>query len=283
MSFVLPLQLQSIHDERLETLKKGQWSEVYSEILKKNKTITLAQRLKPWRKGPFELPDFKINAEWDCAQKWSRLEKHLKNPGLCLDIGGGNGYYMQKLIEAGATEVIGFEPGPLNFLQFKFIQNFASKSDESQKFFLLGAEHVSLLEQKFDTILYMGIFYHHRDPLDHLMKIREALKPNGSLFLETIGIAGMGHELFIPTERYAGMPNVWMLPTLNALIRILERLKFTQIEVISKEWGGTAEQRATEWSGDKSYQDVIDPMNSELTIEGHPIPQRFLIRAKRKA
>ena len=185
---------------------------------------------------------------------------------------------MRKLAELGA-QVTGFDPGPLNYLQWKYIEKFTPNED--QKMYLLGAEHTEKVSRSFDGILYMGVFYHHRDPLAQLMHIREALKNKGTLYLETIGIAGDSERIHIPGDRYAGMPNVWLLPTLKSLIKILERLKFIDIEVLSTSWEGVDEQRSTEWSAPHSFQDVLDPKNPRLTIEGEPYPERFLIKASR--
>ena len=148
--------------------------------------------------------------------------------------------------------------------------------------YLLGAEHTELVSRSFDGILYMGVFYHHRDPLAQLLHIREALKNKGTLYLETIGIEGKDERLYVPGERYAGMSNVWMLPTLKSLLKILERLRFIDIEVLATAWEGVDEQRSTEWSAPHSFKDVLDPHNPRLTIEGEPYPERFLIKASRQ-
>ena len=36
----------------------------------------------------------------------------------------------------------------------------------------------------------MGIIYHHKNPIEQLTTIREALKPGGRIIFETIGIPG---------------------------------------------------------------------------------------------
>lgn len=280
MRFQLPKNLQLIHDERLSHLMHSKQGELLKSMMTGDHSREMALRLKPWRKGPFTLPEFTIDSEWVSEKKWQRLAPHLgRIEGRdFLDIGCGNGFYMRKLASLGAS-VTGFDPGPLNYLQWKYIEHFTPH--ETQKLYLLGAEHTEQVSRSFDGILYMGVFYHHRDPLAQLMHIREALKNKGTLYLETIGIAGDDERLYVPGERYAGMPNVWMLPTLKSLIKILERLKFIEIEVLSTSWEGEAEQRATDWSAPHSFKDALDPQNRSLTIEGEPYPERFLIKASR--
>jgi len=280
MSFSLPQNLQLLHDARLSELMHSKQGDYLKAMMTGDYSREMALKLKPWRKGPFTLPEFTIDSEWVSEKKWQRLLPHL--PELrgrsVLDIGCGNGFYMRKLSALGA-QVVGFDPGPLNYLQWKYIEHF--KPDELQKLYLLGAEHVEHVSRSFDVIVYMGVFYHHRDPLAQLLHIREALKNKGTLYLETIGIEGEDERLYVPGERYAGMPNVWMLPTVKGLVKILERLKFIEIEVLSTTWEGVHEQRSTEWSSPVSFKDSLDPINPKLTIEGEPYPERFLIKASR--
>ena len=49
--------------------------------------------LAPWRKGPFELGDLHIDAEWQSNLKWDRLADRIEplNGRAVLDIGCGNG------------------------------------------------------------------------------------------------------------------------------------------------------------------------------------------------
>jgi tRNA (mo5U34)-methyltransferase len=284
--FILPHSLQVIHEERLKTLHLPRWKPYVDAVKNLNpqdpKSVEeTAQSLKPWKKGPFTFLDTFIDAEWDCQKKWDRLSPHLdlKNKSV-LDIGTGNGWYLTKCLEAGASCAIGFDPGPQNYAQWMFLQKM--KPDEKQKLFMLGAEDITELKEAFDVIMHMGVLYHHRDPINHLVNMRETLKPGGALYLETIGIPGIENHLLIPPDRYALMPNVWFLPTLSALEAMLSKARFTDIEVLSTSWGREFEQRSTSWSEGPSFKGALDPKNPALTVEGHPAPERFLIKAKTK-
>lgn len=280
--------LLKLHEERLAALDAPKFAEnaraLNSLVPSDADSVWQAARgLMPWKKGPFNFFGQELDAEWRCDQKWSRLAPHLGNltGQTVLDVGCNNGWYMQQLRAQGAARVIGLDPVGLNWFQWQFLQKM--NPDSAQEFYLLGIEDVPALGMKFDSILSLGVLYHHRSPLQQLIDLREGLNPGGTLFLETIGVPGEGPHAYLPQDRFANMPNVWFLPTLNCLRIMLERARFTDIEVLSSTWGGATEQRATAWTTGPSYIDTLSPNDSTKTIEGHPAPERFLMRARRKS
>jgi tRNA (mo5U34)-methyltransferase len=105
-------------------------------------------------------------------------------------------------------------------------------------------------------------------------------KSGGELVLETIVVDGsLGHSL-VPEGRYAGMKNVWFLPTLPTLVSWLKRLELTDIRTSRPVRTTSAEQRTTKWSSRKSLAHALDPNDPSRTIEGHPAPQRAIVVAK---
>ncbi len=285
--FILPADLLVLHEARLKALHAPRQEEALKALAALNPTDAqsvhaTALALRPWKKGPFEFLDTRIDAEWDCRRKWQRLEKHLPDLSdkLVLDVGCGNGWYMNQLRQAGAQQVVGFDPGQMNYLQWTFTQKI--KPDPAQALYLLGVEELPALKKTFDVIFHMGVLYHHRDPVMQLIDLRESLAPGGTLFLETIGVPGAQTTLYFPSDRYAGMPNVWFLPTLNALTTMLARARFTDIKVLSTHWDGVEEQRPTDWGPGPSYAGALDPSDARKTIEGHPAPERFLVSARSK-
>lgn len=283
----LPAHLQALHDERLRGLSNVKYRDghmAFEQASSQNKDslVAAARALMPWKKGPFDLQGTLIDGEWDCSQKWNRLAACRPDftGKRVLDLGCNNGWYMSQLRRAGASEVIGFDPMPLNWLQWSLLQKVSP--DPAQEFYLLGVEDLPSLPASFDAILSFGVLYHHRGPIQQLVDLREALVPGGELFLETIGIPGEENSILLPPDRYANMPNVWFLPTLKSLMIMLERARFTNIEVVSTDWGGTLEQRKTEWTTGPSYQDILDPRDPSKTMEGHPAPKRFMLKANRK-
>lgn len=283
----LPKELVSIHEKRLKDLNNPKYLNGFTALssvkIENNESVwNAAKELMPWKKGPFNFCNQTLDGEWNCDLKWQRLKPALSDltGKRVLDLGCNNGWYMSRLREQGASEVIGFDPMPLNWMQWKLNQKLYP--DTSQEFYLLGVEDLPSLPSAFDAILSFGVLYHHRNPIQQLIDLRESLVPGGTLYLETIGIPGEEEIMLIPKDRYANMPNVWMLPTLSALIVMLERSRFTSIEVISTKWEGVDEQRATEWTTGPSYKDILDPNDSSKTMEGHPAPERFMVKAQRK-
>lgn len=241
-----------------------------------------AKGLSFWRKGPFNLFGTEIESEWRSDYKWNRLKDALPDleEKTILDIGCNNGYFMFRMLEQNPTAVLGIDPVIYVKSQFDMINHFVKAQNMRVEMF--GVEHITAFEHSFDVIFSMGILYHHRSPLQQLFDMRMALRPGGTLVLETIGIPGDEEVAITPDENYAGMKNIWLLPTLPMLIKWLERNKFIDIKVISTEWGGTSEQRKTSWSSGMSYEDFLDPNDHTKTVEGFPAPMRFILTASKK-
>ena len=55
----------------------------------------------------------------------------------------------------------------------------------------------------------MGVLYHRRSPIDHLLELKGCLQTGGELVLETLVIDGGLGEVLVPENRYAKMRNVW--------------------------------------------------------------------------
>lgn len=242
------------------------------------------ETLIPWKKGPFKFPFGGLDAEWRSDFKWDRFKDHL--PDLSqkkiLDIGCNNGYYMFEMAKENPKLVLGIDPIPRCQAQFLLLNKLYQH--EQLKFELLGVEHTKYFKESFDVILFMGIIYHHRHPLEQLIDIREALAPGGEMIFETIGIPGEDSVALFPEDRYAGMKNIYFIPTLSCAVNWLKKAKFINVEVISNTEMTNEEQRSTKWNPEsfKTLEDTLDPNNKEKTIEGHPAPRRFLIKASKK-
>ncbi len=237
----------------------------------------------PWRKGPFSLFGIDVDAEWRSDFKWNRLEQSLSPLAgkKILDVGCNNGYYMFRMLAQNPEFVLGIDPSLHCQRQFNLIQSYAQAPNIH--FELLGIEHLSLFPNFFDTIFCMGILYHHRHPIQQLLDLWQALKPGGEVILETIGIPGTDSYALFPEGRYANMKNVWFIPTLSCFINWAKKAHFKNIEVISDCAQTSEEQRNTRWCPPphQSLDKFIDPANPAQTIEGHPAPRRFCIRAQR--
>ena len=262
-------------------MKNGKWEYKIGDIIeikgdKNPKIEEIARDLMPWRKGPFKINDLFIDSEWKSYIKWNTLIPHLnlENKDI-LDVGCNNGYYMFRMLEMNPKSVTGFDPSAIFNLQFEFINSFIKSSIEYK---LLGVEHISYYDKKFDVIFCMGVLYHRRDPIEMLKELKAGLKKNGEVILDTLIIEG-NEEVALTPIRYAKMKNVYFIPTLKALYNWIERAKFKDVEFIGKRYTTTNEQRKTEWIEGESLESFLNKDQTK-TIEGYEPPLRAYLKLK---
>lgn len=237
------------------------------------------QMLMPWRKGPLELFGIPIDTEWRSDWKWDRLKNHISplNGRFVLDVGCGNGYHCWRMLGAGADMVVGIDPTILSVLQFQVVKKM--QADAPVFVLPLGIEHMPAGNRLFDTVFSMGVLYHRRSPIDHLMELKGCLRNGGELLLETLVIEGKKGESLVPAGRYAQMRNVWFIPSVDTLVGWMQRCGFQNIQVIDVTKTTTEEQRRTDWMTSYSLTHFLDPENPGLTCEGYPAPVRAMILA----
>ena len=136
----------------------------------------------------------------------------------------------------------------------------------------LGIEDLPAELRAFDSVFSMGVLYHRRSPLDHLLELRGCLRRGGELVLETLVIEVQWTPVLLPSGRYAKMRNVWFLPSPETLAGWMRRCGFGDVRIIDISVTTTEEQRATEWMRFESLADYLDPSDSTKTIEGYPLP-----------
>jgi tRNA (mo5U34)-methyltransferase len=242
---------------------------------------SVLQELIPWRKGPYFVHDIHIDTEWRSDWKWDRVLPHLAplKDRLILDVGCGNGYHCWRMLGAGAKRVIGIDPSPRFIVQFHMIKHFAG-ADYPIDVLPVGIEDVPEKLQAFDTVFSMGVFYHRRSPMDHLLELKNTLRPGGQLVLETLVIEGKLGDVLVPEGRYGMMNNVWFLPSCDTMLSWLRKMGFSNPRVVDVCPTTTEEQRATEWMRFHSLPEFLHPEDSSLTAEGHPAPIRAVFVAE---
>lgn len=263
-------------DLAVNTIKIGSQAELpcSSEAFKEQ-----LMKFHPWRKGPYSLFDTFIDTEWHSDWKWQRIQPHIQSlkDRFVLDIGCGNGYHCWRMHAEGAKNVIGIDPNLLFFFQFHIMKKYAGPKPV---FFLpLGVEQLPDDSAAFDTVFSMGVFYHRKSPIDHLIKLKSLLRKNGELILETLIVDGGPNTVLVPQGRYAKMRNVWFLPSVDELTSWLKKVGFSKVKCVDITQTTIKEQRSTDWMTFESLPDFLDPNNHDLTLEGHPAPKRAVFIA----
>jgi tRNA (mo5U34)-methyltransferase len=254
---------------RQDELHGSEWEKVYQCL----------RAFMPWRKGPFRVFGIDIDAEWRSERKWNRLLPEMPEltDRVVADIGCNNGYYMFRMARYRPKIVIGFEPYLQHHFAFKTLNSFAGQDNLVSE--LLGVEHLALFPACFDVIFLMGILYHHVSPVGVLRDAYKALRPAGTLLVESQAIPGDSPVALFPAERYAKVPGTYFIPTGPCLVNWLQRVGFTEVKLFASHPMNNREQRRTDWMVFESYDDFIDPNNPQLTIEGYPAPMRVYLKA----
>lgn len=241
--------------------------------------FTLKQ-LKPWKKGPFQIDNLLIDAEWRSDLKWQRLQGKISplQGKKVLDIGTNNGYHLWRMLGDGADLAIGVEPSLACFWQFQAIKKLFNQENKIH-ILPLKLEALSPIA-KFDAVFSMGVLYHCKSPLEHLENLKAFLNSAGELILETLIIEGDANTVLTPSTTYAKMNNVYFIPSIEALKIWLKKVGFKTINLIDISTTSANEQRSTSWCSEKSLSDFLNPTNSSLTIENYPAPKRAVLIAK---
>lgn len=234
--------------------------------------------LTPWRKGPFRFGSIYVDAEWRSDLKWNRLcSRIVLNNHRILDVGSGCGYHLWRMLEAGASEVLGIDPSILFHCQFSAVKSLLGHPKAASLPVTLEEFDAGLMD--FDTVFSMGVLYHRKDPINHLEQLKHWIRPGGQLILETLVVEGDEHTCLVPPGRYARMNNVWFLPSVQALKHWLGRIGFVSIKCVDVSVTTPEEQRTTKWMRFESLKHALDPNHKGRTIEGLQRPMRAALHA----
>jgi len=300
-------ELKSLSEQKLQNPEQGdfeKWSAAFAELpevipsqidlnqnailigqladLKLERRIPeVLMKFHPWRKGPFELFGTLIDTEWRSYLKWSRIRQFIQplQGRLILDLGCGNGYYLWRMLGEGARLALGVDPSWLYFFQFQIMQKYIQ--DPRCAVLPLAVEDLPMALKGFDTVFSMGLLYHRRDPLEHLIRIAHFLRPGGQAVIETLVIDGGQGDVLKPKERYAKMRNVWNIPSVASATEWLEKANFKNIHCVDVSLTTPNEQRKTDWMTFESLDDFLMPGNHLKTIEGYPAPKRAVFTAEK--
>jgi tRNA (mo5U34)-methyltransferase len=166
------------------------------------------------------------------AVKWQRFADAI-SPDLAgrsvLDIGCNAGFYSMEMKRRGAARVLGIDSEDEYLHQARFA---AEVNGLDIEFRNMSVYDVALLAEKFDVVLFMGVFYHLRHPLLALDLIHEHVTRDtlvfqsmqrGSNTVETVerdyAFWEIEHfdlpgypKLHFVEQRYADDPTNWWIP-----------------------------------------------------------------------
>ncbi|MDQ2079833.1 TIGR04290 family methyltransferase [Xanthobacteraceae bacterium Astr-EGSB] len=107
------------------------------------------------------------------AVKWRRFADAIPRDLACksvLDIGCNAGFYAMQMKERGAARVLGLDSDEEYLAQARFA---AEVNELDIEFRRMSVYDVGALGERFDIVLFMGVFYHLRHPLLALDLIHE--------------------------------------------------------------------------------------------------------------
>jgi len=136
-----------------------------------------------------------------------------------LDVGCGSGYHCWRMLGDGANYVLGIDPSMRFLLQHMAIQKYA----KNPNFDLLpiGIEDMPNSMPVFDSVFSMGVLYHRRNPINHILELKNLLSKGGELILETLIVDEIDGGVFTPDGRYAQMRNVWSIMTVEKIKQLM--------------------------------------------------------------
>lgn len=166
------------------------------------------------------------------AVKWSKFANALPSD-LCgrsvLDIGCNAGFYSIEMNRRGAGRVLGVDTDPEYLAQARFA---AAVCGADVEFRQLSVYDLSTLGERFDLVLYMGVFYHLRYPMLALDTLRKHVVGDMLVFQSMVRGSAKVDQLeedygFWDTEvfdspgfprmhfvehKYSGDPTNWWIP-----------------------------------------------------------------------
>jgi tRNA (mo5U34)-methyltransferase len=239
------------------------------------------RQFMPWRKGPWKILNVDIDTEWRSNLKWDRFAEFCDFRGKkILDIGCGNGYYAYRAALNGAKFVLGIDPSLYSVFQAQIPAKLCPHIPVS--ILPLAQKDLPQTPPFFDVIFSMGVIYHHKNPLEHLLHIQKILAAGGKLILETLAADDCQFpDGLKPKGRYAKMRNVYEILSVKKIENMLNSLNFKEIKLLDITKTTKAEQRKTDWMQFESLEDFLDKNDDSKTVEGYPAPTRAVFTARK--
>jgi len=205
--------------------------------------VTLQERINAitWC-HPLNLGGIQTRPQWHVRRRFRRRLKFLQIPEdltgkTVLDIGAWDGFFSFECERRGAKRVLAIDTyswdnyGKDGFL---LAHDMLKSKVEHQRCAAEDIDPATL--GTFDLVLFLGVFYHLRAPIQVLDRIRRV--STGTMILETHALVPAVHEnyplvSFFPGDGLeAGLPYEFSAePTMEALKQMLRAAGFTNVDV----------------------------------------------------
>jgi tRNA (mo5U34)-methyltransferase len=180
------------------------------------------------------------------AVKWQRFAHAIPadlSGWSVLDIGCNAGFYTQEMKRRGAERVLGIDTDARYLAQARFAAEVAGVDVEFRQ---MSIYQVPSLHERFDLVLFMGVFYHLRYPflaldilhahvVDRLLAFQSMLRgpsevrapePDYEFTDSTPFDEGIYPQMYFVEQCYAGDPTNWWIPTRAAVEAMLRSTGF---------------------------------------------------------
>ena len=148
-------------------------------------------------------------------------------PGRLLDVGCGNGAFLQ-MAQAAGWSVQGIDFDPLAV---------AEARRQGLAVDLGGVDQLAAQAQTYDWITCSHVLEHVHEPHQLLQSLHRLLRPGGTLWLQTPNLDSIGHRTYGPHWVGVDSPRHLTLLTLPSLRRALEKagfqIKFRRLSLFS--------------------------------------------------
>jgi tRNA (mo5U34)-methyltransferase len=157
-----------------------------------------------------------------------------------LDVGAWDGYYSFEAERRGAARVLAIDSligwhGDVGTAGFELARAYYRSTVE---FRVMSVMDVDQLDERFDVILFLGVYYHLEDPERALRLLFERLRPGGAIAIEGAVVAGTLPELVTipPVDVDSSEYYARSLPTVPWLECVLGDIGFVGIDVVDGTW-----------------------------------------------
>lgn len=210
---------------------------------KTRKEVERELRSLGWWYQHFQLPNGLWTGDgkppgYDPRDRWNAFESYIPadlSGKTALDVGGNSGFFAIQMMLRGADRVVLVEP----FEEFTEQARFAAEQF-GVKLEIVNADihtYVLTTEERFDYVLFLGLFYHLKYPVLVLDRLAEMTKERLVLQSHSVGTAdeeppelpeadGIIGEPSYPRlafveHRYMSDPTNWWIPNYQALSPLL--------------------------------------------------------------